>query len=111
KIGRRSQTKTPTGGHHMRSKSTSPKERAKRASASQGGRGGKEEASEASEAAGAKIGRRSQTKTPTGGHHMRSKSTSPKERAKRASANESGRGGLRRSERSERARPKVAAGG
>src|SRR5690606_15769364 len=65
KIGRRSQTKTPTGGHHMRSKSTSPKERAKRASASRGGRGGKEEASEASERGrGAKIGRRSQTKTP-----------------------------------------------
>src|SRR5690606_12001463 len=202
KIGRRSQTKTPTGGHHMRSKSTSPKERAKRASASRGGRGGKEEASEASEggrggrnggrngtktphrgaphadevhepqrareaservprgprgqrrserserarprgqnrppkpnedpppgvttcgrsprapkserserarpevaagakkkrarpelAAGAKIGRRSQTKTPTGGHPKRSKSTSPKERAKRASASQGGRGG------------------
>src|SRR5690606_16353923 len=64
--------------------------------------------------------------SPAGGHHMRSKSTCPKERAKRASATEDGRGGLKRPppgvttcgrslrapERAKRAaRPSTAAGG
>src|SRR5690606_41514321 len=80
---------SPSGGHYMWSKFTCPQERAKRAARTSTAAGGKMEslrAPRASDASGAyHNGRGGQDgKTPSGGHHVRSKSTCPKsERSER----------------------------